>query len=587
MLNFEFGPNVIIEKNVMVEMRDGVRLATNVYRPVLAEPGPVLVTRLPYDKEQLVFLVLNLNIKRIFEAGYAIVIQDTRGRYASEGEFYPVTAEANDGADTIAWAARQPWSSGQVGMYGVSYQGITQWQAASAQPPALKAIAPTHAPTAIYPYRQGAFSLNTFLDWSLNQAFSGEMERRARQGRVSEAEMAELAEAKANFPELRKRLPLTDMPILQDIAPYYFDFLRDPAAQAARRTRLNREICQKVQVPALNVGGWYDYFLDDTLAAYQAMKEWGGSELARQNQQLIIGPWTHVDMPGMFRERDYGPQGNMRGADLTGRQLRWFDHWLKGVENGVEQDPNKVLIFVMGADVWREETDWPLPDTQYRPYYLRSGGHANTLNGDGILSPDAPEAKDADSFTYDPLNPVPTLGGAVMIEEPPESFQFNTGPLDQRQVEGRPDVLCYTTPPLERPVEVTGVVELVVYVSSSAPDTDFSGKLVDVYPDGRAEILTDGLLRARYRNSLTEPELMAAGQVYELRLSLGATSNLFKAGHRIRLDVSSSNFPKYDRNTNTGGDITKESASDLKTAFNTVYHDRALPSRLILPVIER
>ncbi len=267
--------------------------------------------------------------------------------------------------------------------------------------------------------------------------------------------------------------------------------------------------------------------------------------------------------------------------DLEGMQLRWHDHWLKGEENGVEED-KPVKLFVMGLDQWRDEDDWPLPDTQYRPYYLHSGGHANSAAGDGTLSTDAPAEEPEDVYLYDPRHPVPTTGGAILIGLGPVE-----GPRDQRAVEAREDVLCYSTPVLEKPVKVTGPIALVLYISSSARDTDFTGKLVDVYPDGRAEILTDGILRARYRESFTEPKLLSSGQIYELRLDLWATSNLFKAGHRIRLEVSSSNFPRFDRNTNTGGTIEKETEKDFVQAVNRISHDAAHPSHLILPIIER
>ncbi len=348
--------------------------------------------------------------------------------------------------------------------------------------------------------------------------------------------------------------------------------------------RLEREgqhaLYPRVVVPALIIGGWYDFFFPTTLAHYQQMKLQGGSAAARR-PRLIVGPWTHVDFPGMFPERDYGPQASTRAIDLTGIHLRWFDRWLKRIENGVEQE-QPVRLFVMGIDEWREEADWPLPDTQYRRYYLRSQGHANTSAGDGLLSTgDEP----ADSFCYDPHNPVPTVGGALMLKVSPT--KMNTGPLDQRLVEARDDVLCYTTPALERPIEVTGPIELVLHVSSSARDTDFTAKLVDVYPDGRAEILTDGILRVRYRESLTAPVLMEPGCVYELRIDVGATANVFRASHCIRLEISSSNFPRFDRNTNTGGTIANEGAEDLVQAINHVHHDRAHASYLIMPIIDR
>jgi putative CocE/NonD family hydrolase len=300
--------------------------------------------------------------------------------------------------------------------------------------------------------------------------------------------------------------------------------------------------------------------------------------MARQHQRLLMTPQSHTIANSAFPEHDFSPRATL---DFGSVQIRWFDYWLKGIDNGVEQD-KPVRIFVMGEDRWREEDDWPLPDTRYLPYYLRSGGHANSAAGDGLLSTEPPGDGAEDVYLYDPRNPVPTVGGPTLMAD-----LTNTGPRDQHAVESRDDVLCYTTEPLEEPVEVTGPIELVVYISSSARDTDFTGKLVDVYPDGRAEILSDGILRSRYRESFSLPVLMEPGNIYELHIDLMATSNVFKEGHRIRLDISSSNFPRFDRNTNTGGTIATESEKDFVQAVNRVYHDSTYPSHLVLPIIER
>src|SRR5260221_491222 len=248
---------------------------------------------------------------------------------------------------------------------------------------------------------------------------------------------------------------------------------------------------------------------------------------------------------------------------------------------GAREEP-PVTIFVMGIDAWRSEADWPLPDTQYRPYYLHSAGHANTLHGDGTLAIALPGDEPPDVYLYNPMRPVPTIGGQVILPGGNAA-----GPRDQREVETRDDVLVYSTPVLDQPVEVIGPIELRLFVASSARDTDFTGKLVDVYPDGRAMILTEGILRARYRNSFTVPELLEPDGIYELRLDLWATANVFLPGHRIRLEVSSSNFPRFDRNSNTGGEIAREAARDYRPAINRIVHDAAHPSHLILPIIER
>lgn len=586
---------MIIEQNIMVAMRDGVRLATDVYRPDQAGRHPVLLVRVPYDKrkrlpqrpERRMFVELGLmDAERAVQAGYAVVVQDTRGRYDSEGRFTPAAHEAADGDDTIAWAAAQPWSSGQVGMFGESYQGMAQWQAAREQPAALRAIAPMHAPFAhstIYPYQGGAFTPATFLLWALSEGAKPELQRRVAQGRAGQADLDALLQAEQHPDALLGRLPLADQPLLADLAPYYREWLADPEGQAARHQQHQRTLYPRVTAPALIIGGWYDPFLPATLASYQGLRRHGGSPAARR-PRLIVGPWAHVPLPGLFGERDHGPHAGTRAIDLAGLQLAWFDRWLKGAA-GAAQDDRPVRIFVMGVDEWRTQADWPPPGVRERRLYLRSGGRANSLRGDGWLSEQAPGDEPADTYRYDPLRPVPTLGGAVLLAEAPG--RFNTGPRDQRPLEQREDVLCYTTPPLERPLTLIGPVELVLWASSSAPDTDFTAKLVDVAPDGRAEILTDGILRARYRGSLTAPAPLEPGRVYELRVDVGATANVFRAGHSLRLEVSSSNFPRFDRNTNTGGPPAWDGADQVRVATNRIHHDRAHASHLILPVLEQ
>ncbi|OLE04858.1 MAG: X-Pro dipeptidyl-peptidase [Ktedonobacter sp. 13_1_20CM_4_53_11] len=576
--------NIVIEKNVMVAMRDGVHLAADVYRPVEEGQHPVLLMRLPYNKDLPGRLAAFVSTAfRAAQQGYVVVLQDCRGRFASEGEFYPQFDDANDGVDTIHWIVEQPWANGKVGMIGGSYLGFTQWLLAKEHPEALRAIAPQVTTSNYYqtPMRHegGVFELGV-LFWALSMV-PEEVQRRMRQGQASREQMGAIMQAMRDPSALMAHLPLVDQPLLREFAPWYLDWLNHPTYDDYWKRIAHSEYYEQLTVPTLNMGGWYDLFLGGTLANYVGMKQRGGSVVARAHQRLVIGPWSHTNDMGMFSERSYGLAASSAAIDLEGMQLRWHDHWLKGEENGVEQD-KPVKIFVMGLDQWRDEDDWPLPDTQYRPYYLHSGGHANSATGNGTLSPDAPAEEPEDVYLYDPRHPVPTVGGAILIDLAPVE-----GPRDQRAVEAREDVLCYSTPVLEKPVEVTGPIALVLYISSSARDTDFTGKLVNVYPDGRAEILTDGILRARYRESFTEAKLLEPGQIYELRLDLWATSNLFKAGHRIRLEVSSSNFPRFDRNTNTGGVIERQTEKDLVQAVNRIYHDAAHPSHLILPIIER
>lgn len=569
---------ILIEKNVMVPMRDGVRLATDVYRLEGAAPTPVLVARTPYNKDGMLAGGDTFNILRAVQAGYTVVTQDVRGRYASEGTFNPHIQETDDGVDIFAWTAVQPWSNGVVGTFGGSYLGGTQWLPAHEQPPALRAMAPAITFSDGYEgcsYQGGAKVLHD-LRWVVADIVPAEMERRAAQG-----EKLIESDTPLDVDGALTELPLATHPFIHEYAGFYLDWITHRVPDDYWPASAPHAGYEQITVPALNISGWYDIFLWSTFQNYMGMKQRGGTDEARQNQRVIIGPWTHMNFSGSFPEREFGWGGSAAAIDLPGIHLRWFDRWLKGEDNGIDKEP-PVMILVMGVDEWRSEADWPLPDTQYRPYYLHSGGKANTLHGDGTLSAEAPDDEPPDVYLYNPLRPVPTVGGQVIL---PGGNAM--GPRDQREVELRDDVLVYSTPVLERPVEVTGPIELCLFVSSSAPDTDFTGKLVDVYPDGRAMILTEGILRARYRNSFTEPELLEPGEIYKLRLDLWATSNVFLPGHCIRLEVSSSNFPRFERNSNTGGDIVNETADQYQTAVNRIFHDAAHPSHLLLPIIEK
>lgn len=569
-------------RDVMVAMRDGVELATDAYVPA-GVPAPAILYRLPYDKSVRVTLE---EVTRLLEAGYAVVTQDTRGRYASAGRFVPFRHEADDGVDTVAWVAAQGWCDGRVGMAGGSYFGATQWLAAAQAPPALHAIAPrvTSDPAAGYhegwTYQGGAFQLGFALHWASAFLALPELARRARAGAATSDDVRALVAAVDGTDALYETLPLQAVDALRDGAPYYFDWLAHPDFDSWWRELVPDPAHDGVGVPSLNIGGWYDIFLGGTLANYRAARRrraGGGA-----NARLIVGPWGHGTSSGHFPECAFGLLASDAGFDLVGAQIRFFDRHVKQAE---ADDEAPVKLFVMGADAWRDEQDWPLPDTRFTSYYLHSGGHANTAAGDGTLSMEPPADEPADVFRYDPRDPVPTVGGQTFL--PGLAVGANAGPRDQAAVEARHDVLCFTTPPLEADLEVTGPVTLILHAASSARDTDFTGKLVDVHPDGRAMLLTDGILRARYRRSTSTPELLEPNRPYELTIDLVATANVFRAGHRIRLEVSSSNFPRFDRNTNTGGTIAEDGPADLIVAANRVLHDVAHPSRLVLPIVER
>lgn len=376
--------NILIEKNLMVPMRDGVEMATDVYRPDSEGPVPTLVQRLPYNKELVLLVNYAIDVSRAVQAGYAVVTQDTRGRFASGGEFNPFFDDAEDGADTIAWAADQAWSTGKVGMVGGSYFGATQWLAATQTPEALQAMAPYVTVDDYHEgwaYQGGAFELGFNLSWTLLFLALGELQRRLGAGKATMEDLGAMIQAIDNNDELYWNLPLKNMPPLKGVAPYYFDWLDHPDYDDYWSTIAPKEHYEKIAVPALNIGGWYDLFLGGTLANYRGMKEKGGSDVARANQRLIIGPWAHGVAGGAFSERQYGLMAGTDAFDLTGAQLRWFDRWLKGEDNGVEND-KPVQIFVMGANAWREEDDWPLPDTKFTPYYLARRGPGQQCLGE-------------------------------------------------------------------------------------------------------------------------------------------------------------------------------------------------------------
>jgi putative CocE/NonD family hydrolase len=574
-----------VEVDVRVPMRDGVALATNVWRPEGPGPFPVLLVRTPYGKDDA-GTYGNPKLPDVFAlvaAGYAVVAQDVRGTSRSPGTFVPHTHEGADGADTLAWLAGQPWCDGAVGMWGGSYMGFTQWQAAVLGTPALRAITPVMSSADLYgaPWHSsgGALSQDAVLTWGTLSAL-----RALRRDPADPTDAEELLSGLADPRLLHDRLPVADRGALTRTLPWVGEVLDHPERDAFWQDAAAIDRCGSITVPALQFGGWYDVFIGETVRSYAAMRRHGGSAAARDGQRLVIGPWSHADGTdlGTFPDRSFGLAASIKAADVTEEHLRFFDRWVRG-RTDTPDDGHRVRIFVMGVDRWRDEVDWPLPDTRPTDFFLGGGGRANTATGDGVLTLAAPPAEAADTYLYDPRRPVPTLGGTVLAI----ASGAYPGPADQAAVETREDVLCFTTAVLDRPVEVTGHVSLVLHVSSSAPDTDFTGKLVDVHPDGQAILLCEGVQRARYRGSLTDPAPLEPGTVYELTVDLCVTSNVFLPGHRIRLEVSSSNFPRYDRNTNTGGTIAADGEGDLAVAVNRVHHGPAHPSRLVLPLIER
>ncbi|MES1262322.1 MAG: CocE/NonD family hydrolase [Acidobacteriota bacterium] len=540
-------PVPVSEFNTGVTMRDGVRLSTNVFRPTAAGRYPTILLRTPYGKGE----ELTPTVQTFLNHGYAYVIQDVRGRYQSEGRFEPINQEVNDGDDTLNWIARQPWSDGNVGMYGGSYLGIAQWKAALSHNPHLKAIFPYVSGDDDYRDRfyssGGAMKLGHRLLW------------------VSE-NLRDMSYRPPAFSKYIWSLPVryADIVAAGRAIPLWQLAANHPSYDSFWKNSSVREHLKDIHIPVYSVGGWYDNFVESDLEAFQVLSR------ENHNVRIMIGPWPHTfNTP--FPNVSFGGEA---ATPLRPEQLAWFDRWVK---RGPKKEDLKtvdtehpVRIFVMGVNRWRDEEEWPLARARNTKFYL---GRA------GVLDEEPPRNSSADTFVYDPKNPVPTMGGAVCCD--PKIYRW--GPLDQRGVEKRRDVLVYSTAPLVSGVEVTGPVKAVLYISSSAPDTDFTAKLVDVFPNGEARNLTDGILRVRYRDSLEQPTLMKPGGVYRITVDAGVTSNVFQAGHRIRLEISSSNFPRFDRNPNTGRPVADE--KELRKATQKVFHDRERRSFVLLPVV--
>jgi uncharacterized protein len=553
------------------------------FRPDSPEKLPVLLTRTPYDKKFPQISYNMLDVIRAAQRGYNVMIVDCRGRFASDGIFTCFVDEARDGYDTVEWAAHQPWADGQAGTFGASYVGVTQWLAATQTPPSLKVMVPSITASNYHDgwtFQGGAFSLFFNVSWVMTSLGLGRLMREREQNAEARKELAYVMSSIDEMRQTMEHLPLREFPMFRTGAPYFFDWLAHPYYDSYWRQVCIEEKYGRISVPTLNVGGWYDIFQRGTIRNYAGMKAQGGGANARR-PRLVMGPWHHtLPLASLVGQVDMGFRSSYVSIDYDGMQLDYFDHWLKGKSNGAA-DENAVRIYVMGANEWRDEKDWPLPGTDWRRYYLHSRGSANSAYGDGVLSTDAPEHEPADSFLYNPLHPVPTAGGGLCCY--PNSLQG--GAFDQAMIEHRADVLVYSTPPLAEDVEVTGPITLTLYASSSGPDTDFTAKLVDVTECGFARNLTDGIIRARTRESQSEPKLMTPGEIYEFNIDLCSTSNLFKAGHRIRLEVSSSNFPRFDRNPNTGHELFVD--AEMRPALQTVMHERGFASFLMLPVIPK
>ena len=567
--------DLVIENEVEMKTSDGVTLRSDVYRPAGDGRYPVLLSRSPYGKEYLAGLMMTINPIRFARAGFVVVIQDVRGRFSSEGEHKPFD-EAKDGYEAVQWAAEQPWSNGRIGMFGSSYQAASQMQAAGRSPPALQALAPFQASSSYgegRAFRGGAFELGGLASVAMWNQGPGELVRAGYTGKELRAKFTELRHALSDMPLFLSVAPYDDLrdTIMGDASPRLFEWWDHDDKDDPYWQELSLELrYSNYTTPALHATSWYDAMHVGTLRNYEGLRSKATNEEARENQALIVGPWGH-----------YPPKTSLMGAsrlgpvdfsldavqDLETTQLSWFKRWLQDDEAAWKKR-SRVRLFVMGRNEWRNEDDWPLKRAVAQPYYFDSA------QGNRTVSKSAPEGGATDKFTFDPANPVPTRGGAHMLLE----SVFPQGPLDQSDLESRDDILVYKGEELQREVEVTGWIKAKLWVRSSAPSTDFTVKLVDIWPDGQAINICDGIRR------VTFSELNSQDGWYEVDVELGATSIAFLPGHRIAAYISSSNFPRFDLNPNTGE--KPRFAKERVPAHQEICLSGATASHFILPIVE-
>ncbi len=552
-----------VQKNVEARMRDGTILRADIARPAGRGKFPAILHRTPYGK--------SVEDTRLARAGYVQIAQDIRGRYASGGEFIPLYMpgheEAEDGYDSVEWAAQLPYSNGRVGVQGISYPSWSSWHLAALRPPHLVAMFNGGFGTRLTDWEVGGvLRIGRALQW-LFFAMAPDLRRRAGLEPPHTPD-----EARAFAEKDREKwiwyLPQRDLPD-EMMAPckklwrYWLDHQHIDSFNFCERHK-------DVDVPVLHMTGWHDR-LSLTVDHFTGMQTNGGSEKTRKAQRLVVGPWPHGDDgPRRVGEMDFGKSARV---DFTDLMIRWFDYWLKGKQNGMMRN-SPVRYFMMGENRWHNAKTWPLPEAKMKAYYLHSRGRANTPAGDGKLVVRPPVRSSRDRYTYDPKDPLMTLFGP----------DCQDGPFDQRALDGRADVLVYQTTPLKKAVRMAGRPEVALHASSSARDTDFVFKLIDVHPGGYAHQVSYGIIRTRFRDGFKKPRLMKPGQVYRFEVLMQPAANHFNEGHRIRLDVTSSDFPNFDRNHNTGGDDYSETT--LKLAQQTVLHGKARPSCVKLPILQ-
>ena len=543
---------VRIEFNQKIRLRDGVELAADVYRPDMTGKFPCILNRTPYLKSGQGALTFG---KFFASHGYAFVAVDVRGRGDSPGNFVPYRQEGKDGYDGVEWCATQPWSTGKVGTIGGSYNGKTQWLTAIEEPPHLTTMIAIVSPSD--PFVEFPTGEPIPLDASWYYITSGHV--------LQNMEAVDWA-------GLNWHLPLLTMDdAIGRAMPEWRELFNHTHLDSYWELERYQNKFDRVQVPVLHISGWYDDEQVGTPLNFIGMTTKGASAI-RKSQKLLMGPWPHaVNSKDKFGEVDFGPGGII---NLNQTMLRWFDAWLKGNDNGVKSEA-PVRIFVMGSNQWVDEQEWPIARTRYTDFYLHGDGPANSLYGSGTLSMDKPQSEKSDHYTYDPESPVPFL------TDP--SFEQIGGPDDYRPVERRDDVLVYTSDAVTQDTEVCGPIKVTLYAASSAVDTDYTAKLIDVWPNGFAERLSDGIVRARFRNGMEKEELIQPGTIYEYHIDAWNTCQMYKVGHRIRVEISSSAFPKYPRNLNTGEPLGRTTKTQI--AQQIIYHDAQHPSRVTLPIV--
>ena len=568
-------PLNIVREEVKIPMRDGVNLGAIMYRPDQEGKFPAIVYRTPYGvAEYDSYAELP---RKAAKQGYVVFLVDVRGRYMSEGEFEAYRNEKQDGYDLIEWVGTSSWCNGKVGTYGGSYPGIVQWLALSQSPPHLAAAAPEMTPIGShhFMYYGGAFSL-PWIDWFNPYIFPDKRKRAKDTSGTWDDVVGDEEWSKSDRKQWYAYRPLYDLPIMKKYAPEYYEWMTHPDKTSWWNFLNVENDFPKMKAPVFLESGWYDaaYGPEGATRGFNKMRNEGGSEEARKNTKLVLGPWNHTSLN--TRKTKFGEVEfyESAGMDYDADLIRWYDEILKGEKS--KSTLPVVSIFVMGENKWRAETEWPLSRSIPTTYYFNSSGKAGSDQQDGKLSAALTSVTTSDSYVFDPANPVWD-----------KSYE-KSYPYDQRETESRNDVLVFTSEILSQDVEVTGEVEVELFVSSTALDTDFSMTLCDVYPDGKSINLSGldaGYLRMRYRNGFEKQELMKPGQVYKIKIGGLYTANLFKAGHRIRVYITSSKAPHYDPNPNTGTEIATE--KNLKPATNTVHHSKQYPSKLILPVVPR